>query len=274
MPGSGPQRREPLSASEIEAFRSTYASAAASQIEAWNTHDAEVIQQVYTQDAVHLDGSVQLAGIDQIAAMAAEMDTMFPGMEGRLAGVYTGRNDGLDRWEIFGILTWTSDNPIVEYDLLEIREGKIASWRLLYDPDTRPFFTSSTERDEATASLLHSYASAWSSSDPAAVAALYAVDAVREDSLFEERIESRNGIESYAAGWFCWYPSATLELVDIITERTVADPVIGGVFALQMSEEDAGEVRLAVLLNTSGKNIIRERLYYDVESLVACGWAS
>ena len=152
------KRAASYAANEFEALQSSFASAAASQIKAWNTHDAEVIRQVYTRDAVHLDGVVHLTGIDQIAEMAAEMNTMFPAMEGRLAGLYTGRVDALDRWEIFGILTWTSDNPIVEYDLLEIRDEKIASWRLLYDPDTRPFFTHSPERDEATASLLNSYA--------------------------------------------------------------------------------------------------------------------
>jgi hypothetical protein len=106
------------------------------------------------------------------------------------------------------------------------------------------------------------------------VADLYAVEAVREDSLFEERVEGCNSIKSYAERWFGRYPDSTLELVDIITERTVDDPVIGGVFALRVSPENTGEVGLAVLLDTRGKSIVRERLYYDVDSLVACGWVS
>lgn len=268
----GRPARQPVSAADLMELATLYESVARAQIDAWNTHNLETIRAIYAEDAVHLDGSVRLEGLDSIAQMAEQMDSAFPAMEGRLGSVFTGRNDALDIWEIFGILTWTSDNPIIEYDLLEVRDGKVSSWRLYYDPDTRPFFTRSLEQDDLTNQILDNYTAAWSSGDSSAVGGLYATTAVREDTIFDERIESSEAIEAYAADWFGWYPSGTFELVASITERTTTDPIIGGVFTFR--DGNACEVRLAILLDTSGPNITRERVYYDADTLLTCGWAS
>lgn len=56
-------------------------------------------------------------------------------------------------WEIFdtsvGPDDYTDDRPLIEYDVLELRDGKIATWTLYYHRDTMPAFTLPVGRPEA-----------------------------------------------------------------------------------------------------------------------------
>lgn len=154
-------------------------------------------------------------------------------------------------------------------------DGRIAAWRLYYHPDTMPSFAQPPGRPEAEAALLANSATAWSSDDAAAVAALYAAEATRSDPLFGHMSEGRNDVESSATEWFDWYPDVRIELVQPIAEASHDEPITGAIFAVHPAgDEGSCEVRMAVLLQTNdAEQIVRERAYHDVDSLIDCGWA-
>jgi uncharacterized protein (TIGR02246 family) len=126
--------------------------------------------------------------------------------------------------------------------------------------------------------LTSAYARAWSSADTAAVGKLYAPDAVREDMVFGDREESRDEIAAFASRFREWYPDATFGVVapyGVGTPAVAGRPVVAA--ELTIAASDAGgrpcTVKAAVYLETKGGLIASERVYYDADSLIGCGWA-
>ena len=107
------------------------------------------------------------------------------------------------------------------------------------------------------------------------VGGLYARDAVREDTIFQERQEGREAITSFAESFFAWYPGAQWNLLLPFGDGRGDAPVMGGVYAIRVSGpgDQPCEVHVAVLLKTSDDQIVHEALYYRADSLISCGWA-
>ena len=157
----------------------------------------------------------------------------------------------------------------------DTRIGTVA-WTLCTSVATTATLAQPPGQPKAEAALLANYATAWSSNDTAAVAALYAAEATRSDPLFGHMSEGRNDVESYATEWFDWYPDVSIELVQPIAEASHDEPITGAIFAVRPDgDEGSCEVRMAVLLQTNdAEQIVGERSYYDLDSLIDCGWAS
>lgn len=261
--------RVTLVASEVQSLSSTFEKVATAHIEAWNTHNKDTIIGLYTDDIVHFDGKPLYIGTEAVSKMVAETSASFPNLQGQLDDAYIGREDGLDVWEIWNFSGFTKDKPGHEYDLLQIRDGKIAYWTVFFDEVFMDSFGSHVDTD-----LQNNYIAAWSSGNPKKVGALYAPDAIREDSLFKEKIEGRKLIEGFATDFFAWYPKVTWKLIEPFEEDSPGN-IDGGIFGIQVSDPSGKpcEVRVELLLEPSDKGIVKERIYYEVGTLITCGWA-
>jgi ketosteroid isomerase-like protein len=120
--------------------------------------------------------------------------------------------------------------------------------------------------------LLQDYAAAWSSGDPEAVANLYAPDVVRQDTLFGYDLQRSSAIKEFTKTFFAWYPGVRLELHDSL-KWSARD--LGSLYSIHVSDQTGKpcDVRAIILLESSQDKIINERLFYNADSLIACGWA-
>jgi ketosteroid isomerase-like protein len=254
----------------VRARAAALQSAEGAQIAAWNSRDLDAVRAVYSDDIVHHDGQPLFVGIEAVLAMVREMYRQFPELGGRLGGVYIGREDGFGVWEWWGVFRFTEDSPGVEYDLLETRDGRISYWTLFYDPD----LLNRSGSPRLNLKLLEDYTAAWSSADPETVVRLYAEDAVREDTVLQERQEGQAAIRTFAASFFGAFPGAVCELLEPFGESAPGIR-LGGVYAFHVTDEldQPCAVRMLVLLEPSEGVIVNERVFYDAESLVSCSWA-
>ncbi len=269
---TGPSGGAPT-ADEVRRIAGDFSAVVAAVDEAWNSESVEAIRQVYTEDVVHHDDTTlnHIEGIDGVTAMAATIfssvaeftaQSTSPVYIGRDAAVGVAGTEG-----VFGVLGATEEGPLLEIDLLEIREGRVAYWTLFYFG----------EQFGAPGSLPAEYAAAWSSGDPEAVGRLYAPTAVRVDSLFGEQAEGREAIEDAAAAFFERHPAAGWELELPFGDRgQFTEPAPrGGIYGIRVTGTD-GEpcvVMAAVVVDTTEEGIVAESLYYEADSLLACGWA-
>jgi nuclear transport factor 2 (NTF2) superfamily protein len=255
----------------VDSLSSELEGLAANHAEAWNTHNWDIISQVYTEDIVHHDGSTLLTGIGEVEHMATDMLFMaFPTMEQRLVDTFINREAVLSIQEYWNTFGSTEEDPDIEFELFDARDGRISYWTLFHDPE---YFIRRGEVHQTDPELLADYTAVWSSGDPDDVATLYASHAVRDDTLFGDHHQGNNEIREFAANFFSWYPNLRLEQLQSFYEKSPGK-VKGGVFAFHVSDLD-GEpcaVKAAVLLEPSEEGIERERIYYSSESLIDCGW--
>jgi hypothetical protein len=235
------------------------------------------MRQIYTEDVVHHDANADLiTGLENMIQFSKYWRTVFPRYESRVEDTFIDKTDGFYREASWG---WslecympqpsTSDNPIINYMWLTIRDSNIAFWWLFYDQGVCPMIP-------FDAKLLQAYADAWSSGNPKTVASLYAEDAVRNDTLFEANQQGNQAINQYAAKFFAWYPDAQLTLQQSFGELP-REIKRGGVYSLQAkhSTGQACEVKMLVVMepDETDEKIAQEWLYYNANSLIACGWA-
>lgn len=273
--------RQPASADEVRQLADDFNAVANMQVEAWNSYDTQSIRTAYTDDIVHLDGAseARIEGIDKVASMASQVFTFFPKMTSQVTDQFIASDSGFAVTDIsnvaLGGYRFTEDDPIIEIDRFETRGDRISTWTLYYAVDTlQKWGPTSPENLDAAESLLSSYRSAWSSGKPSSVGDLYAPDAVRQDTIFNERQEGRTAVESFARSFFAWYPDATWDLI-LPFGNGADEPTTGGVFAVTPDPAGQGacKVMLAVLLESSDGLITQESVYYEPDSLIACGWA-
>ena len=100
--------------------------------------------------------------------------------------------------------------------------------------------------------LLDAYQKAWNSGNAKEVTGLYTQDAIREDSLFDERSEGKAVIQTAAESFLSWYPGARWKLELGFGEGRTHPPTLGGTFSLQVKDASgkACVVKVAVLLET------------------------
>lgn len=272
--------RQLPSADDIGTLAAAFEALNGRGAEAWNSHDAGLIKELYADDIVHADRTTgaHIEGIDDVRSMAFGVVTAFPKMATRITGQFIGSNGGLAVTEIgnvqLGGFQFTEDDPIIEVDLLETRGDRISDWTLFYAADTlEKWRAASPEHLEAASALLSSYGAAWSSGDPSSVGVLYAPYAVREDSVFAESQEGRAAIETYASHFFDWYPGAAWDLVLPFGDSAADPTMMGGIFAVTPEAQgESCQVLAAVLLEASDGQVTHESMYYEPESLIKCGW--
>lgn len=238
-----------------------------------------------TDDAVWNDWGVRFVGRDdiipflQIWAMASGSASF------RDLATYGGRSGGASTEAVWDMSGWTRREPSRYIAEWQLRDGKVASVTLLADLTTMEPARLAPGADEVDPAvpreirnLTSAYASAWSSGDAAAVGELYAPDAVREDIVFGDREEGRDEIAAFASRFRQWHPDARFTVTEPygVGKPAVPDrPVVAAELAIAASDADGSPctVKAAVFLETNDGLIASERVYYDADSLIACGWA-
>jgi hypothetical protein len=267
--------RPPLSADEVKTIAAEFKRIAKANIAAWNNHDLELLRQVYTDDVhVYETGDFpDYSGIDFVLwAMNTYVLGTSPNFEYSWVDIFIGRGAGFSVMDLSGNneeLGFTKDNPEHEYDLFTVREGRIAEWWLYWDSE---YWTAN--KVEFNVKPLQDYATAWSSGEPEAVGSLYDPQAVRTDTLFLETEQGSPAIKEFAANFFAWYPGVSIGLQKSIR---LGQQYVGGVYEIHISDR-VGQpcvVRAIILQKrTLDDNLIsKESVYYQPDTLLACGWA-
>jgi len=198
----------------------------------------------------------------------------------QIGDLYAGRDGGvfLDGW--WGAMGgWTKQKPGREWFEIGLRDGLWASVVMFFDRSSlstmdvplNPKLVSGFPK------LLSRYATAWSSGDPKAVAALYAPNALREDTVFGNSEQGRTAIRGYAAQYFAWYPGAQTRLVRPFGDGRMpksGHPGMGGQLNIRTTGQDGRPctVKAAAMLETKNGLITNERVYYEAATLKKCGW--
>jgi len=267
--------RSPLSADEVRTITAEFDRIANANLTAWNNHDLEPMRQVYTDDVrVYENGDFpDYQGIDFVLSiMNTYVLGMSPNFEYSWVDIYIGRGAGFSVMDLSGNneeLGFTKENPEHEYDLFTLREGRIAELWLYWDSE---YWTAMEVNFNMKP--LQDYAIAWSSGEPEAVGSLYESQAVRSDSLFGETEQGSTAIKEFAANFFTWYPGVSIELQKSIQ---LGPQYVGGVYEIHVSDQ-AGQpcvVRTIILLKRPLYDyfISNESVYYQPDTLLACGWA-
>lgn len=182
--------------------------------------------------------------------------------------VLLGGNDLLESHLDWGFGGATEENPLVEVDMLTIRDGGITSIRSLYGAEVFERYGRAVPTE-----LAYTYLAAWSSGDAAQVEALYAETALRSEPLYETEQEGRARIGRYAAAFFQQHAGYQLSIVEpyVFSDGDLADPNIG--VLLSLVDGSGCAVEYAVLLEGDDSGAITsERVYYDLDSIQACEW--
>ncbi len=259
--------RPPLSANEVKTLTSEFDRIAIADAEAWDKGNLELMRQFYTSDIIIYDAYPDehfLQGVDELISLMMDYPIKnHPNLEVQLADTFIGRGSGL---EVLDMRGWI-DIPSKLYFLYTLRDGKIAEWWTYMGS-----VVATSDGTPIPEKLTQDYAAAWSSGDPETVASLYDPNIVRQDTLFGENQQGSTAVKEYANNYFAWYPGVRLELQDSL-QWSSKD--LGGVYAIHVIDR-AGrpcDVRAIILLESSQDKIINEKLFYNADSLIACGWA-
>jgi ketosteroid isomerase-like protein len=253
------------------------------QIAAWDTRDPERIREVYTDDIVHFDNGPGLAGIDKVISMSEMMFRAFPEWPMAPGDTYISADKCAGEWVVWDIMSFTQDEPGVEFDVLETRDDKISYWRLLYD---QAFYEHWWDSEQIDVAFLNAYAEAWSSGDPDQVAQRYARNGVIEDTLLGVMAKGRNRIATYATNFLEISPNGQWSLdhmfgegdeIEMPDPKDARNPSDGGVFSVNTTARDGTPctLRMMVILTPDDDGYIQhQEVFWDAESLSSCGWSN
>jgi ketosteroid isomerase-like protein len=277
--------RERLSADQITQKAIKFKALADANREAHNARDIETIEALFPEDVLFVDVTFgdHLVSIDKFMSMTRRMFKYFPDFQWKTLDYFVGSDKfvtiaGFWGGNWGGNKVYSEEDPFIHVFLFEPKEEMIASWRLFYGYD---FLNDNRVISEtATAdmkSMLMSYGSAWSSMDSEVVADIYAEDALRHDSLYDEHQNGVSEIKAFAASFFTQYPEAQWTPLVMFGEKGFSDKpqAIGSSYAIEVTDPtgEACEVMAVVLLHVLDGKIVQEDLYYNADSLIQCAWA-
>ncbi len=280
LTGCGPQR-EPISASIIQESDAHCDRISSAHADFWSSHDTDLFGEVYTEDIIH-DDSGTIEGAGDVSGMASTVFLFFPGLQTRATSLFIAGEECLGVYEYFplelGGYEFTEEDPLIEIDLLRPREDRIFYWGLFESHETikKQFLDNEGyQRLEADRRLLEAYAEAWSSTEIDRIAELYTSEAARKDLTFAEQQSGIDEIRSFAGSFFKLNPGIAWELQMPFSGDLSGMQVAGGTFLINTEKENSGDcvIEAAVLLWKSGQEILEEAIFYNANSLIACGWA-
>lgn len=164
----------------------------------------------------------------------------------------------------------TRESPMTDVELFAFGDGAITSITEMYGPDLLVHFGLS-----GPTSTIDAYREAWASGDPAAVAGLYAEEAVRRDALFGVELAGRTEIaDPGGAGDTgpAWGDLALVEPFVFGNGGGYAPTQSGAVFDL--TDQAGCLMQVAVLFEGEPPAISSDRVFYDLTTLEECGWLS
>jgi ketosteroid isomerase-like protein len=249
-------------------------------VDAWNSREPENLRSVYTDDITHFDGEPLFVGIDQVLIMAKVMFDAFPDWQMEAGETFVSRDECLGTWSNWGVFGFTQDNPGEEYDLMEIRDSQIYYWRVFYDQNFLEAIPGPAKVDQE---FLSQFASSWSGGDADALSKMYTQDAELEDTLFGVTITGTQAISAYAESFFATYPQASWELISSFAEAEASQgfkPLYpfssqGGVFAINVEDPGGNPcvIHAALILTPDDSgSILTQKVFYNTDTLLACGW--
>jgi len=269
--------RPPLSAEEVKTIATEFERVSKAHIDAWNKHDVGLITQLYTDDIKYYEQGNYPNGTG-ISEMVDLINNVFSGNPDYAASIkdtFIGREDGFIYYKMWNWAERPKESPLLSFDQYKLREGKIAEYWIFWDAKAVKDLNLTWPGAEFDPKQLQNYASTWSSGDPEAVASLYSPYVERQDTLFGYDQQESNAVKGFAADFFAWYPGVRLELLDSFKLR-YSDPILmGGMYAFHVSDH-AGkpcDVRAIILIKLLRDKIKNEWLFYNSDSLIACGWA-
>jgi hypothetical protein len=280
---SSPGHYPYISAAEMKAIAAPFDTLSKAYIQAWNTHDTNNMRPLVTDDVTYYESgnNPMLYFASNLMSINKMVLSENPNFQGRQAGIFINRDSAFDIWEMWNyaedIIPNSIENPISAYDWYTLRDGRIASMWLFWEPEllTAQFGVLIHEKP------LQDYEKAWSSGNPQEVANLYAPNAVRHDALFGLDQTGSSAIQGFASKFFTWYPDVSFtrqrwfQLGESVPVKT------GGVYTIRVLDQ-AGkpcDIQAIILLeavvnsDSSTGKLINEWLFYQPDSLITCGWA-
>jgi hypothetical protein len=197
----------------------------------------------------------------------------WPNLGGGPPSYFVDTSGGVMSADLWGIADLTEANPVHEVDQYGTGDGLLTSLHTTCDVTSLPHITGRPVADFAPMqALIQGYADTWSSGEPSSVAALYAEMAWRADTLRGESAEGRQAISASAARSFSSYPGAAWRVETVFGDSGVGGVMTGGILTVRLAEPDACELGAAVVLETNeAQEIVTERVYWELESLIRCG---
>ena len=263
----------PLSADEVKTIAAEFDKVSSAHMDAWNKHDRNLMVSLYTSDITYHEDGIEPMRTGQTSVLWLQSYVLqhWPDQAVRSVDTFIGREDGFDVVEIWNWNGSTKENPFTGYSWYTLRNGRISDMWLFWGSDVfKRLWTPGETFDQKP---LQDYASAWSSGDLATVADLYATDVVRQDTLYGENQQGSSAVNEFAAEFFAWYPGVRLELLQPF--KLDETGMTGGVYAIHVIDQ-AGkpcDVRAVILLELAEDKITKEWMFYNADSLIACGWA-
>ena len=278
---------KPLDAQEITQIAEDFKALTDANRKAHNAKDYDAIEALFTEDMLFDDYSFgdHLVGIKAFLSMTKMGLNLFPNFRWKTTNYFLGSDRIVTIASCWGAnlagnsnIEYTELDPFIHVFLYKPRGDRIASWRLFwgYDVLMDNNLLSETQAIEIK-SLLSTYAAAWSSMDSNAVGEMYAEDAIRQDSIFKVTQQGKNAITSFAEAFFKQFPNTQWTPIEMFGETSITNEpqVIGSSYAIEIDDpsgEDC-EVMALVLLQIMDGKIEQEVLFYEIDSLIQCGWA-
>jgi hypothetical protein len=261
-----------LSADKVKTLSAELERISNAHFQAWMNRDPDLRRQIYTVDVhFHADNKEWVHTLNEMIAFETSFASENPNLECRLVDTFIGSEDGFVRDDCWNAWGTTKDNPELSYDWFTLRNGKISYWWTFTSDENLATLDPPTIVDQK---LLQDYATAWSSGDPEEVASLYDPETVRSDSLYGESQQGSSTVKEFATKFFTWYPGVRLELLQSFGENPISIKN-GGEYVFHVFDQ-AGQlcdVSAIILLEPSQDKIIKEWVFYNADSLIACGWA-
>jgi ketosteroid isomerase-like protein len=269
-----------LDAKEITSLGNNCKTFFTSFIDASNTKDIEKILPFFADDIIAYDPFPMWVGIDGIIAMFKYTFDLAPNLQQAPKATYISKDECFTSDFALGVFGFTQDYPGIDYGLFFMKDGKISSWRQMYDPH----FLGVIERGDIDYDFLSQFVSSWSGGDINKIMKIYSNDAKLEDNLFGVSVSGKGAIRDYANSFFAKNPGASWEMLEPFAESVARSdyreqypyPSQGGVYAITVKDSGGNpcEIRAVVILtpNEEGK-IQSQKVFYNADALLACGWA-
>jgi len=250
---------------------------------AWTAHDSEGVLSSFGDHTIHEDTGFGLlitgADLDAFGEFEESDHTVWSMNE-----VFVADGVALDVSEAWDLdlsgHRFTADDPLYEIDRTEVLpDGTIGRWTLFYSLETYAAWHAPESRIAAARDVVDGYRRAWQSRDASRVEALYTDDAVRVDSLFGRVAAGSDEIGAEASVLFDRSRGTSFVpgVVFADNRRSLLSPERVGAtmdVAVESLDGETCTVRMAVILTVLDGLITHEEVFWNADSLIACGWAA
>lgn len=233
---------------------------------AWAAHDLDAISPLLAEGLHFREPGREISSKERFLSFMAPY-VADPDVGSTEPRFFVGVDEVLVVYETWGFAGITPASPVVEADLLRVREARITAIDAMYGA-TFLEMTGLTVPTE----LIDAHRAAWTG-DPALIEDLYVPEATRSESLYAVDQQGREAIADFGEAWSGRHPEVALTIEEpfVFGNGSESAPVVGAL--LRLTDEQGCEVPLAVLLDGDGRGqVAGERVLYDLRAIVDCDW--